>query len=122
MLFCIIDHNLKQAAELKHLLQVLHPEECTVITLTNLNEALQTLKLVRPHYVFIEIEFPNESGFGIMDLIPNKSFKLVYTCNKNDYAVEAFKHDAHNYLLKPYSLELVDEILNLTRYTNNSSL
>ena len=113
MLFCIIDHNLTYALELKKLLEVLKPLDCAVITLTNLNEALQVLKRVRPDYVFIEIEFPNENGFTMMDLIPNKPFKLIYTCNKNDYAVEAFKHDAHNYLLKPYTLQQVEEFFNI---------
>jgi len=44
---------------------------------------------------------PYLTGFELLAGLPNISFNLVFVTAYNQYAIEAFKHNAINYLLKP---------------------
>lgn len=51
--------------------------------------------------VFLDIEMPELDGFQLLNKIDYKSFDLIITTAYNQYAVQAFKENAIDYLLKP---------------------
>jgi len=70
-------------------------------TFTNSVEAQEHLRNNNTDVLFLDIEMPYLTGFELLAGLPNISFNLVFVTAYNQYAIEAFKHNAINYLLKP---------------------
>ncbi|MES2418269.1 MAG: LytTR family DNA-binding domain-containing protein [Bacteroidota bacterium] len=54
--------------------------------------------------VFLDVNMPGITGMELAPLIRNKTKKLVFVTAHTKYAYEAFKANADDYLLKPYTL------------------
>jgi two-component system, LytTR family, response regulator len=63
--------------------------------------ALPLLEHVRPDILFLDVKMPGLDGFTLLDLLPDKDFELVFITAYAEYAVQAFKEGACDYLLKP---------------------
>lgn len=55
----------------------------------------------RPDVVFLDVNMPGMSGFDLLQKLSFKNFKLVFTTAHKQYAIEAIKNRAFDYLLKP---------------------
>lgn len=74
-------------------------------------EALITVAHLQPNIVFLDIEMPNMNGFEFLEKCVNKNFLVVFTTAYNEYAIQAIKNNALDYLLKPIDAkELTDAI------------
>jgi two-component system, LytTR family, response regulator len=70
---------------------------------------------LQPDLVFLDIRMPHVSGFDLLMGIPNKNFKVIFTTAYNEYAIQAIRFSAFDYLLKPIDAE---ELLNsVKRFT-----
>ncbi|WOD43443.1 LytR/AlgR family response regulator transcription factor [Hwangdonia lutea] len=90
----------------RHLLSNLLAEHC--VSITNIKEAqdlasgADLIKTSKPDVVFLDIEMPNQSGLDILEYFPDQiDFKIIFVTAYNQYAIEAFKLSAVDYLLKP---------------------
>jgi len=70
-------------------------------TFTNSVEAQEHLRNNETDVVFLDIEMPYLNGFELLAGLTQIKFDLVFVTAYNQYAIEAFKHNAINYLLKP---------------------
>lgn len=70
-------------------------------TFTNPVDAISAINYLKPDVVFLDIEMPELDGFQLLDKIDYKSFDLIITTAYNQYALQAFKENAIDYLLKP---------------------
>jgi two-component system LytT family response regulator len=59
----------------------------------------------RPDVVFLDIQLPDDDGFGVVDLLGRAAARpaIVVTTAHADYAVRAFDVGALDYLLKPFA-------------------
>jgi DNA-binding LytR/AlgR family response regulator len=65
--------------------------------------ALQGLELIQTQsidLIFLDVEMPELSGIEFLNEINQKPL-IIFVTSKEIYAVEAFEHDAVDYLLKP---------------------
>ncbi|WP_431134564.1 LytR/AlgR family response regulator transcription factor [Psychroserpens mesophilus] len=90
----------------RHLLYNLITEHCANITsideAQDLASGVDLIKASKPDVVFLDIEMPNQSGLDILEYFPNHiDFKIIFVTAYNQYAIEAFKLSAVDYLLKP---------------------
>lgn len=90
----------------RHLLSNLITEHCPSIEEINeasdLKSGVDLIKTEHPDIVFLDIEMPNQSGLDILEYFPNQiDFKIIFVTAYNQYAIEAFKLSAVDYLLKP---------------------
>ena len=67
--------------------------------------AVNFLKKGTVDIVFLDIEMPEENGFKLLEYIPQPNFEIIFTTAYNQYAVQAFRMSAIDYLLKPIDLE-----------------
>lgn len=76
---------------------------------SNVQSALE--KLIDENYdlVFLDIQLGKENGFDILKQLGNRNFKVVFTTAHKEYAIEAIKESALDYILKPINyIDLLD--------------
>ncbi|MCC5937385.1 MAG: response regulator transcription factor [Lunatimonas sp.] len=61
--------------------------------------------------LFLDVEMPFLNGFELLDQIDPISFDVVFVTAHSEYALEAFKNKAFQFLLKPVDLDDLEEIL-----------
>jgi two-component system LytT family response regulator len=54
-----------------------------------------------PDIVFLDVEMNDGTGFDLLNKLEKPSFQLIFTTAHNQYAIQAFKFSAIDYLLKP---------------------
>jgi DNA-binding LytR/AlgR family response regulator len=67
-------------------------------------EALSHLENEAVDLLFLDIQMPDLTGIGLSKLIP-KSTRVIFTTAFSEYALEGYKVEALDYLLKPFDYE-----------------
>jgi two-component system, LytTR family, response regulator len=76
-------------------------EECR-----NGKEVVATLKSARIDLLFLDIQMPGSSGFDVIETVGSANMPMtVFVTAHSEYAVEAFKVHALDYLVKPIERE-----------------
>lgn len=57
----------------------------------------------QPDLVFLDIQMPDGTGFDLLKKFDKINFKVIFVTAHQEYAIEAFKYSALDYLLKPLS-------------------
>jgi len=70
-------------------------------------EALKAIHEQRIDLIFLDIQMPDLNGIELARLLDNvsPSPRVIFTTAYNQFAIEGFKVDALDYLLKPFSYE-----------------
>lgn len=55
----------------------------------------------KPDVVLLDVEMNDGLGFDLLKQVPGPSFQLIFTTAHNQYAIQAIKFSAIDYLLKP---------------------
>jgi two-component system, LytTR family, response regulator len=111
----IIDDEPKVGASLQKIIEKYLSKRIRVaFVATSVKEAIPQINRHKPHLVFLDIEMPGENGFDLFNHFESPGFKVVITTAHKEYAINAIKHSALDYLLKPIHheelLELVKKI------------
>ena len=69
-------------------------------TATSAREAERLIHELAPDVVFMDIHMPHRSGIELTNSVEHRDFFLVYTTAHHEYAVDALRQKAHDYLLK----------------------
>lgn len=91
----------------RRLISSLLTEHCSEITslfeADDLETGVALIKEHQPDIVFLDIEMPKHSGLEIVNFFePNEiNFQIIFVTAYNDYAIQAFKISAVDYILKP---------------------
>lgn len=97
----IIDDEPKSITSLEWELTNFSSEITVAATFTNPLEAISFLKNKTVDCVFLDIEMPTMDGFQFLDQLHNRDFAVVFTTAYDQYAINAIKEKALDYLLKP---------------------
>jgi two-component system, LytTR family, response regulator len=62
---------------------------------------LEKIQFFNPDIVFLDVEMNDGTGFDLLKKINNPTFQLIFTTAHNQYALQALKCSAIDYLLKP---------------------
>lgn len=69
-------------------------------------EAIHSLQIHRADVLFLDVQMPGIDGFGVLQGAPmGKLPAVIFTTAYDHYAVQAFEHNAVDYLLKPFDEE-----------------
>jgi two-component system, LytTR family, response regulator len=110
----IIDDERLARQELKSLLSA-YPEIQIVGEANNVETAIESIKLLKPDVIFLDIQMPGKNGFELLEEISGVP-EVVFVTAYDEYAIRAFEVNALDYLLKPVQssrlAETVKKILN----------
>lgn len=80
-------------------------------TASNLDDGIKLINSTHPDLVFLDINMPNASGMDIYKYFPKPQFKVIFITAYSQFAIEAIKKSASDYLLKPVNfIDLNDAI------------
>ena len=63
------------------------------------------INALQPDVVFLDIEMPHMNGLQMVEALGKRSCDIIFTTAYNQYAIQAFKYSAFDYLLKPVDIE-----------------
>jgi two-component system LytT family response regulator len=84
----------------------------------SIENAVIAIETYQPDLVFLDIQMPNKNGFELFKEIKDINFEVIFTTAHSEYAIEAIKRSALDYLLKP--INYIDLLGAVTRYENKS--
>lgn len=109
----IIDDENKARSVLRTLIEEDCPEITEIQDASDLVSGVALIKAFQPDIVFLDIEMPEHSGLEIANFFKEQpiQFQIIFTTAYNQYAIEALKLSAIDYLLKPIdSDELIQAV------------
>ncbi len=102
----IIDDEAKARSVLQTMLSEFFTEITGIKLAENLMEGVKVIKDYKPDIVFLDIEMPEYSGLEILDFINEPiNFQLIFTTAYQQYALDALKLSAVDYLVKPIAID-----------------
>jgi len=69
--------------------------------------AIEQIQLLKPDLVFLDIEMPGMNGFELLAALEQINFKVVFVTAYDEYAVQAFRSHAIDYILKPVDRDIL---------------
>jgi len=82
----------------------------------NVASGIEAIHRIQPDLVILDIQMPDGNGFDVLKSIPVKKFEVIFITAFQEYAIQAIKFSALDYILKPIdSIELrqaIDNALN----------
>lgn len=99
----IIDDETNNQELISNLLKS-YTENIQVVAIANSVEtAYNTIIEHQPDLIFLDIQMPDGTGFDLLKKFDKINFKVIFVTAHQEYAIEAFKYSAIDYLLKPLS-------------------
>jgi two-component system LytT family response regulator len=94
-----------------------------VATAKSVKEAVKAVNKYNPELVFLDIEMPNENGFGLFDYFKESyPFEVIFVTAYDQYALRAIQSAALDYVLKPINKdELVRAVERYKQRAQNNS-
>ena len=115
----VVDDEQLACDELSYLLKDF-PEIDVVATGSNGLQALEMIQQMEPDVVFLDVHMPGLDGMGVVRRLREKDVELpyfVFVTAYDQYAVEAFRLKAMDYLLKPVDKGRLAETIEHVRRT-----
>jgi two-component system LytT family response regulator len=108
----IVDDEFNSRDFLEKLLNKSFPDKFLILAKTeSVDEALLAIERYQPDLVFLDIQMPNKNGFDLLKLVKTINFEVIFTTAHTEFAIDAIKASALDYLLKPINyLDLVEAI------------
>lgn len=97
----IVDDEPRAIKGLKVKLQKLFPQLDIIGTFTDAQKAVIAINHLQPNLVFMDITMPVLTGFEVLTKVDNPSFELIFVTAHSDYGIQAIKHAAIGYVVKP---------------------
>lgn len=101
----IIDDEKKGRDSLSKLLETYCPQVKIVAMAVDGETGFEAISLHQPDVVFLDIEMPGGNGFSLLDRFEGILFQIVFTTAYDNYAIQALKRHALDYLLKPIDID-----------------
>ncbi len=120
---CLIIDDKKSSRELiRNLLTAEFPTFNFEHEASNCQDAVKLNNELKPNLVFLDIDLGGETGFDFLEQTNHKEFKLIFISGFDHFAVQAFKVNAVDYILKPFNKEelvnAVHKAMNHPYYTD----
>ncbi len=101
----LVDDEPNNLENLAHLLK----EHCPQVTILGMaqsaGEAKKLFARQAPDVLFLDIEMPGQNGFQLLEALQPMQAEVIFVTAFGHYALKAIKYSALDYILKPISIE-----------------
>lgn len=122
----IVDDELRARETIQALLEIYCKDTVEVVgQAKNVNTGIDAIRKHKPDLVLLDIKMPDGSGFDLLARYGKIDFKVVFITAFEEYAIQAFKFSAIDYILKPIepedlvkAIDRVSEVLQASEPNN----
>jgi len=111
----LVDDERKGIEVLQYYLEKNFPEIQVVGTATNQNSVVALIEETDPFVLFLDVNMSSGTTFELFEKTDMSKFKVVFVTAHARYAVDAFKVDAFDYILKPVVLRELERVIRKLR-------
>ena len=98
----LIEDEKGSAERLQFFLETDHKDSIELLAwVDSVHQALEFLKKKSVDLVFLDVELGAQTGFELLNQVEKIDFQVIFTTAHQEYAIQAIKHAALDYLLKP---------------------
>ncbi len=99
----IIEDEKKFLVAFKSILERTCPEVKLLGDCGSIKEAKELITTVKPDIIFLDIQLSDGNAFDLLKMLENdlNDLRIIFTTASNQYAIQAFRFSAIDYLLKP---------------------
>jgi two-component system LytT family response regulator len=70
-------------------------------TADNVKNGIHCIELNKPDIVLLDVQMPDGTGFDLLNRVGEINFKVIFITAHQEFAMQAFKFSALDYILKP---------------------
>lgn len=108
----IVDDEENSRLVISELLKELFPQIKILAEADSVKGGIEVIEKHNPNLVFLDIDLPDGTGFNILESIDSKNIKVVFVTGHEEFAIQAIKFSAFDYILKPATTEVISETIN----------
>jgi len=105
----LIDDEKNNLDNLSRLLSLHCPDVRVEAVALNAAEGRELILRTHPELVFLDIQMPGKSGLELLQELPQHDFEIIFVTAYDQYGIQAVKFAAVDYLLKPISVQELQE-------------
>ena len=97
----VIDDELAFIKNIENLVSLSESKIEIVGSARSMEEGLEKIEELEPELIFLDIQLGDGTGFDLLKKLKRKDFQIIFVTAFDQYAIEAFRFSAVDYLLKP---------------------
>lgn len=97
----IVEDEAKARETINAMLKLYCPDVEVIGEYASVSGAWESIPTQQPELVLLDIQLEDGTGFDLLQKLPAVNFKVIFITAFEEYAVQAFKASAVDYLLKP---------------------
>src|SRR6478752_7278213 len=102
----IVDDEMHARSFMRKVCERFYPDRIEVLDECNsVESAVRSIKKHQPDLVFLDVQMPDEDGFELLKYFDRINFEIIFTTAHKEYAIQAIKNSALDYLIKPINIE-----------------
>jgi len=107
----LIDDEPDNLQFISSLISMYCPDVAVIGAYTDPAEGMEAIQKLKPDVLLLDIEMPGMTGLEMMRRLPVLDFELIFITAHNQYALNAIKLSAIDFLLKPVDPSELEEAL-----------
>lgn len=111
----IVEDELHSSESIKEILNHNFKDLEIIAQTVNVKDSVEEINKLEPDLLFLDIDLPDGTSFDILQQVDYKKYKVIFITAHQEYAVQAIKFSAFDYILKPFDpaelVQTVNEVL-----------
>ncbi len=101
----LIDDEPNATEALTNMLRMTTPDVEVIAIANDPLQGLEKIRALQPDLLFLDIQMPHMTGFELLEKLGKINCSVIFTTAYDQYALQAFKVSAADYLLKPIDMD-----------------
>ena len=97
----IVDDEKRVRTTIRSIIELHYPSAEVIGEAENIHDAAEFIRTETPDVVLLDIKMPGGTGFELLKQLTPLTFKVIFITAFDQFAIQAFKYSAIDYLLKP---------------------
>jgi two-component system LytT family response regulator len=118
----IVDDEQFCRDNLKLMIQEYCPAILQTETAADADEARNQVANLKPDVLFLDVQMPRENGLDLLNSLGNHEMSVIFTTAHREYALDALKAQAVDYLEKPINIDELQTAVSKVETKSSNSL